>query len=89
MTGQGAATFVFDLKTSPLIVIARHSRSKDGVASLACGDEAIQRAPPGAQGKSGAWLDHRAFPLRASRALDCFAVGGAKRRRSSNGYGSQ
>src|SRR5262245_44981380 len=25
-------------------VIARHSRSKNGVASLACGDEAIQRA---------------------------------------------
>jgi hypothetical protein len=32
----------------PKLVIASHSRSKNGVASLAYGDEAIQRAPAGA-----------------------------------------
>jgi hypothetical protein len=35
---------------------------------------------------------HAAFAFLSAPAgaqLDCFAIGGAKRRRSSNGYGSQ
>jgi hypothetical protein len=47
-------------------VIARHSRSKNGVASLACGDEAIQLRASRAKKDS-------CLSAPAGAQLDCFA----------------
>ena len=56
-------------------VIARHSRSKNGVASLAYGDEAIQPRAKRAIEKRGISGRFGAFCKRAyRRALGCFAA---------------
>jgi hypothetical protein len=54
------------------------------------GDKAIQRARSAPNKKGGGQHNrHLFFSAPAGAQLDCFAIGGAKRRRSSNGYGSQ
>jgi hypothetical protein len=63
--------------------------SRERIAVIASEAKQSSRARS-APNKSAVGGELSAFCKRACRrALECFAIGGAKRRRSSNGYGSQ